>query len=104
MSNLSSLSSAQLRSAADIKDQIETLNKELGSLLGGSSSTAAKSSVPKGKRKMSAGARAKIAAAQKARWAKVNAGKPAAKAPAKKTAKPAAKKSKMSAEGRARIA
>ena len=45
---------------------------------------------------MSAAGRAAVAAAQKARWAKVKAGKPAAKA--------SAKKSKMSAAGRAKIA
>lgn len=91
MSNLLSLTSAQLKHAADLKDRIESLNKELASLLG-SSSAATKSSAPKQRRKMSAGARAKIAAAQKARWAKVNAGKPAAK-----------KKSKMSASAKARL-
>ena len=101
MSNLLSLSSAQLKRAADLKDKIETLNKELSSILGSSPATTTKPSTshPQ-KRKMSAGAKAKIAAAQKARWAKVNAKKSSPKA----EVKPAKKKSTMSAEGRAKIA
>ena len=98
MSNLLSLTSAQLKRAADIKDKIETLTKELTGLLG--ASAPAQVAAPKARRKMSASARAKIAAAQKARWAKVKTAKSGTKAPAK----PAVKKSKMSAAGRARIA
>jgi hypothetical protein len=98
MSNLLSLTSAQLIRAAGIKDKIEALNKELNGILG--SSVTAKTTAPKAKRKMSAAAKAKIAAAQKARWAKVKTVKPVAKV----AAKPAVKKSKISAAGRARIA
>ena len=95
MSNsLSSLTTVQLRRAADLKEKIEALNQELASILGGSVSVSAKA--PKKKGGMSAAGRAAVAAAQKARWAKVQASKPAAKAPAKK--------SKMSAAGRAKIA
>ncbi len=68
MSNLLSLTSAQLKRAAAIKDKIARLEKELASLLDNTPAP-----VAKGKRKMSASARAKIAAAQKARWAKVKA-------------------------------
>lgn len=89
MSNLLSLTSTQLKRAAGLKDKITALEKELASILGGSASTS--TPAPKKKSKMSAAARAKIGAAQKARWAKV------------KGAKPAKKKSKMSAAGRARI-
>lgn len=92
--SLSSLSTAQLRRAADLKDKIEALNQELASILGGSVSVSAKA--PKRKGGMSAAGRARVAAAQRARWAKVKAAKPAAKAPAKK--------SKMSAAARAKIA
>ena len=93
MSNsLSSLTTAQLRHAADLKDKIEALHHELTSLLGGSVPAKA----PKQKGGMSAAGRARVAAAQKARWAKVKAGKTASKAPAKK--------SNMSAAGRAKIA
>ncbi|HEV2693369.1 MAG TPA: hypothetical protein VG347_10785 [Verrucomicrobiae bacterium] len=91
--SLSSLTTAQLRHAADLKDKIETLNHELALILGGSVSASAKA--PKKKGGMSAAGRAAVAAAQKARWAKVKAAKPTAKAPAKK--------SKMSAAARAKI-
>lgn len=68
----------------------------------GSGVKTAAPAAPKGKRSMSAAARARISAAAKARWAKVKAatGEPAAAAAA-----PAPKKAKrkMSAEGRARI-
>jgi hypothetical protein len=95
MSNLlSSLTTAQLRRAADLKEKIEALNKELSSILGASAPVSAKA--PKKKGKMSAAGRAKIATAQKARWAKLKATKPVAKVPAKK--------SKMSASARAKIA
>jgi hypothetical protein len=93
MSNLSSLTSAQLKHAADLKDKISKLEKQLSAILG-SANTSAPSSTTK-KSKMSAAARAKIAAAQKARWAKVK----------KSVAKPVAKKkSGISAAGRAKIA
>jgi len=64
---ISKLSAQQLRRAATIKDQIDTLQTELDRLLGSSDGKAS----AKGKRKMSASARARIGAAQKARWAKV---------------------------------
>jgi ribosomal protein L15 len=70
------ISASQLRRAADIQDKIESLQSELGKLLGNGSASATASKAPKLKRrKMSAAARAKIAAAQRARWAKVRAGK-----------------------------
>ena len=105
MSNLLSLSSAQLKRAAAIKDQIEELNQELAGLLG---STAAATKPAKGAKKggMSAAGRARVAAAQRARWAKINAAKPAAKAPAKKKkfTMSAAAKAKISAAAKARWA
>ena len=69
----------------------------------GSGVKAAPPAAPKGKRTMSAAARARISAAAKARWAKVKAatGEPAAAAAAAPAPKKA--KRKMSAEGRARI-
>ena len=78
MSN-SNLSADQLRRAANIKDKIDGLQSELNRLLGtevsnGRSSLVATNGRRK-KRKMSAAAKAKIAAAQRARWAKVRAGK-----------------------------
>jgi len=92
MNSFSSLSAQQLRRAAAIKDQIDTLENELGKILGGGGATAAAN----GKRTMSASARARIGAAQKARWAKVK---------GKKAAKPAgAGRRKMSPAARAKIA
>jgi hypothetical protein len=70
---LSSLTTAQLRRAADLKEKIEALSKELSSILGASAPVSDKA--PKKKGKMSAAGRAKIAAAQKARWAKIKAAK-----------------------------
>ena len=103
MSNqLSSLTTVQLRRAADLKEKIEALNKELAVILGATSSVATAAPV-KGKRKMSAAARAKIAAAQKARWAKAKVGKVAVKPTVKPAAKPAAKPSKMSPAAKARL-
>jgi len=70
--DLLSLSSAQLRRVITIKDKIEALTKELNAIVGLSKSDA---KPVKTKHKMSAAGRARIAAAQKARWAKVKAGK-----------------------------
>jgi hypothetical protein len=88
---ISNLSAEQLRRAATIKDKIDRLQTELDRLLGSSNEKGTQT----GKRGMSAAGRARIAAAQKARWAKVNgkAGKPA------KTGK-----RKMSAAARSKIA
>jgi len=105
MSNLSSLTSAQFKRAAEIKDQIEALNSELAELLGQTEAGPVQPSAPvselvQGKRKyrLSAAGKAKKVAAIKARWAKVNA-EPDAKA----EAKPVKRRKKMSAEGRTRI-
>ena len=67
MSSISDLSAQELRRAASIKDQIDTLNAELGRLLGAADGQA----TPARTRIMSAAARGRIAAAQKARWARV---------------------------------
>ena len=93
MTTLSNLSSAQLRHAAQIKDQIEQLQSELNRLTGGATNGGA----PRGPRRMSAAARARIAAAQRARWAKVR----GRRGPAKAARGP---RRKMSAAAKARIA
>jgi hypothetical protein len=74
----------QLKRAAAIKEQLEKLNKELGSILGLSAKSGAASTK---KRTMSASVRKKIAATQKARWASLRrdkaatrSGRPTAKA------------------------
>jgi len=96
---LTNLSAGQLRRAAGIKHKIETLQDRLVRLLGGTAGAAA----PRKRRKMSAAARRKIAAAQKARWAKVKGRKSTAK-PVKKTRRKmsAAAKAKIAAAARAR--
>jgi hypothetical protein len=101
--DLSSLSATALRRAAAIKETIETLGRELAFLVGASTPSAAK---PVKRRKMSAAARAKIGAAQKARWAKTKKPAPSAKTiPIKKkrTMSPAAK-AKLSVLAKARWA
>jgi hypothetical protein len=97
---LSSLTTAQLRRAADIKDRIEALNHELASILDVAAPVTVKE--PKIKHGMSAAGRARVATAQKARWAKRKTTTPTTLS-AQPAIKPA-KKNKMSAEGRARIA
>ena len=71
---LAKLSVAQLKKAAAIKERIETLERELTSVLGIPEPLTVGGHIRR-RRKMSAAARAKIAAAAKARWAKVKAGK-----------------------------
>jgi hypothetical protein len=96
MANITELSAEQLRRAATIKDQIEKLQKELGSILGWNGSANGKAST--GKRGPSPEAIERIRAAQKARWAKIKgteggAGKAASKPAArgKRAMSPAAK-------------
>jgi hypothetical protein len=88
------LNSKQLRRAADLKDKIESLQKELSRIVG-TPTQAQDGAAPK--RKMSAAGRRKIAAAARARWAKVKRRKSAAK-PVKKARR------KMNAAARAKIA
>ncbi len=109
-----SLTPSQLRQAADLKEQIAGLEKQLASIEG-TKPIAAKVSVQSkpakpAKKGMSAAGKAKIAAAQKLRWAKINAAKakPATKTAAKAIVakpapKPAKKKFVMSAEAKAKI-
>ena len=70
--SIASLSAQQLRRAADIKDKIQSLEKELEQILGSSTEPGA-TVARKKRRKMSAAGRARMAAAAKARWAKVKA-------------------------------
>jgi hypothetical protein len=92
MTELLNLSTAKLKRIITLKQKIERLSAKLKALAGGSTTSAAKA----GRRKwtMSLAARRKIAAAQRARWAKAKG----------KAVKPAKKKRTMSAAGRARIA
>ena len=74
MSIINQLTAQQLRWAADLKDKIAALQKQLGQLTGAGGASAARASVEAAKparRKISAAGIAKIRAAQKARWAKI---------------------------------
>ena len=74
IASIASLSAQQLRRAADIKDKIQSLQNELEKIVGSSPKSVTPSAGRK-KSKMSAAGRARIAAAQKARWAKIKAAK-----------------------------
>ena len=95
-----------------IAEQIAVLEKELAAILHGqtiSASPAAKAAPVTKKRnkgKMSAEGRARIGAAQKARWAKARSGGTASSAPAKAQAAkaPLKKKRTMSPEVKAKLA
>ena len=104
---LTNLSVQQLRQAANLKEQIEALNKQLGAILGSTGILApSKAAKPIKKGGMSAAAKAKISAAAKARWAAIKAKSApkavVAKPVVKAVAKPV-KKGGMSAAGKARI-
>lgn len=91
------LTSTQLRKAADLQDQIASLQKELVALTGNGATTptpkATKATKPaKKKRKITPEHIAKIKAAQKIRWAKFHATK--AKSGMKKIVVVAVKKKK----------
>ena len=95
--NSTDISTDQLRRALQIKEQIESLQGQLGSLLSGKIVNR-KSPIVNGLRPgrtMSRAARARIAAAQRARWAKVKKNVASGANPRKRR--------KMSAAGRARI-
>lgn len=100
MNLLTGLSPQQLRKAADLRERIDALQNELEAILSGADTAATPAAVgPTGRRKrnMSAAGRARIAAAAKARWAKLRAER-GETAPAKKA------KRKFSPESRARLA
>jgi hypothetical protein len=72
------LSTRNLEQALSIRRQIDALERRLRSLVGGSGGIVAKGLAPQrrgGKRQLSPAARAKIAAAARARWARFRAGK-----------------------------
>ena len=95
--NLIDLTVTQLKRAAAIKEQVEKLNKELAGIVG----TQTKSRTASGAhRTMGAAVRKKIAAAQKARWAKIHGARPAT-ASAKAALR--AKKKTMSPAARAKL-
>jgi hypothetical protein len=108
MPTLNDLSTGQLREALQLSEQIDSLQQKLTALLGGTGSAtkaapsvASVASVATRTRKgMSPATRAKMRAAQQARWAKIKGSSPSAAAPAA-TSKP---KRGLTPEGRAKLA
>jgi len=101
-STLTNLSAAQLRRAAELKEQIESLQNELTGLFGGKTSAAPSGGSSTGGKKrgvLSPAAIERIRAAQRARWAAHR----AAKGQTARKQKPAGAR-KMSASARARLA
>jgi hypothetical protein len=96
--DINDLTVNQLKRAAAIKEQIEALNKELGDIFGASSNGAASTE----KRTMSASAKRKIAAAQRARWSKLRRDDSATHS-VKPAAKPKLKKKIFSPGTRAKL-
>lgn len=97
--NITELSIAQLKKVISLKELLAKLEAELAALIGSAKAEPA----PK-KKGMSAAGRKAVAAAQRARWAKIKAAKatPTTKSTAPKPATTKAKK-KISAAGIARI-
>jgi len=91
------LSSAELLQAAKLQEQIESVQSELELLVGTATTPTAE---PKRRRKISAAGRARIAAAQRARWAKVNGTELSLKKAKRKVS--AAARAKMAAAAKAR--
>ena len=107
MATFHELTTNQLKQALQIREQIETLQQKLETLLGGTASAAKskqKVSRPAAKRTMSEAGRAKIAAAQKARWAKTKQKSSPAKAAPAKSAVTDERRAKLSAAMKARWA
>lgn len=125
MSNPSTPSVEQLKRAIELAEQIDRLQNELETLLGGGNRTQSQNrtaSAPKsastksrgGRRSVSPEARERIAAAQRARWARLR-GDSSADTAGKTQSKPAARaksggrgaqkgRRSVSAEGRAKMA
>jgi hypothetical protein len=96
MNELTKVTPKQLRRAADLKEIIDGLLSDLHRLLGSSAKNSDAAVPPKKRRKMNRVVRARMAAAARARWAKVKGTATAAK-PTKK------RKRKMSAAVKARL-
>jgi hypothetical protein len=72
--SISELSARQLRQAANLKERIDTLQRDLNQILGSSSLGAiTRGDNARAKRTMSAATKAKLAAIARARWKKAKA-------------------------------
>jgi len=97
--NMQNLSADDLRRAATIRDEIDRLSGELAGILDGTRPT-----VQEKRRTMSAVGRARIAAAQRARWARLNGEKTPANEHKPRRKFSAAARAKIAAAARARWA
>ena len=111
MATFHELTTNQIKQALQIREQIETLQQKLETLLGGTVPAAGpkqKVSRPSRQRTISEAGRAKIAAAQRARWASKQENgsttKASAKAAPTKSAVTAERRAKLSAAMKARWA
>jgi hypothetical protein len=90
--SITNLSPKQLRQAADLKERIDGLQAKLNEILGSELFISTANGTPQapktGRRKMSAEGRARISAAQKARWAAIRGESGSKAAPAKTQVKP----------------
>lgn len=95
-------STAQLKRAIEVKLKLESLENELQALLGDQRGTSSSNGAGRRRRGMNADSRAKIAAAQRTRWAGAK-GKTAVNSAEKTRRKmPAAAKAKLAAIARKR--
>jgi len=104
MTNLTDLTTSQLRRIIGLKQEIEAIQARIDSIAAGDGEPPAPLDIsgPQ-KRHMSASARAKIAAAQRARWARVQGTTATASATKKKDGRSSpAFRAKMAAAARAR--
>lgn len=104
MSDILNLSTEQLRRIADIKEKIDSLQYELSRVLGGRAGASGRRVV-----RISAAGRARIAEAQKRRWAQYNSARGSAKVAVARVSKTRrtlsrAAKAKIAAAARARWA
>ncbi len=98
MQSLAELPIQKLKRAVGIREQIEALTHELNELLGTPAAFMSFNGADTDKRRsLSAAGRARIAAAQRLRWSKYNAGR-------SQRTDLVAKKHRLSAEGRAKVA
>lgn len=97
MNTLSDLPIQKLKRAVGIREQIEVLTLELQQLLGPSSLVSANVAKPEKRHGLSAAGRARIAAAQRLRWSRFNAGR-------SRRTNLVSNKHRLSPEGRARVA
>jgi hypothetical protein len=77
--NITTLSPQQLRKAADIQEKIQSLQKELSQILGASGPADTAPTEAPARKKVSPAGRARMRAAQIARWAKIKGTAPEAK-------------------------